>query len=557
MICFFLWPHIMIHTDQYELCISDFLLWVPKYGYILPWKGVINYFHLLSICLYLDLSDSLSHFLLDHWLAVYFEIKLKTLHFSLLRYTVFYLLLSWFWRKVSFLWYYQPKKGLSNINSLIRNCSVMKKYPHILNSIDREFSRALEQFQNDPLFSSDQEVYTQDDKARMKSHWKLILKPFIRLKKIIRSTYWRSFFTWWSKNSFVIKYAAITTYYNMLTDVQRTFGRHEEFIRQYLDDEFSENYSTLARFMYHIRFYLVLSYPREFFLTLRDEVSPMLAPLFDRKEKYSTSMSLRLEHDGMNIWYYIRYRISLLLTWISKHGWRLMMHIKVKDRKHWLITEENIKKFETMLHPGDILLTRQNWTATNLNIPGFWKHMAMYVWTGVYIMEHYKDIYDKKSLHPETHYIIEAIGKWVQLIPICDLAWHNDYICAVRPRFSDNKVESAIKKTLPLIGTEYDYSFNYYSDVNYVCSTLVTKAYLPDSIESEWLHISLVRVATGITYPPNHLIKKMKHDLLSWKEELDFVAFLDSSEKVWTNFFADREAFYLSWDRPKLSFFLP
>ena len=41
------------------------------------------------------------------------------------------------------------------------------------------------------------------------------------------------------------------------------------------------------------------------------------------------------------------------------------------------------------LKPGDILLTRGNWNATNLSIPGFWKHMAMYIGTGEYVLDHY------------------------------------------------------------------------------------------------------------------------------------------------------------------------
>ena len=58
----------------------------------------------------------------------------------------------------------------------------------------------------------------------------------------------------------------------MVYELRECFGKHEEFLRQYLDDTFVENYSTLARYMYHVRFYSVLIYPREFFLTLRDEV---------------------------------------------------------------------------------------------------------------------------------------------------------------------------------------------------------------------------------------------------------------------------------------------
>jgi hypothetical protein len=113
--------------------------------------------------------------------------------------------------------------------------------------------------------------------------WQDMVKPFLKLRKILRALMWRSFLTFGSKNSFVVKYAAVTTYYNMVYELQKCFGPHEEFLRQYLDDTFRENYSTLARYMYHIRFYSVLSYPYEYFLTLRDEVDILLLPLFDRK----------------------------------------------------------------------------------------------------------------------------------------------------------------------------------------------------------------------------------------------------------------------------------
>lgn len=431
----------------------------------------------------------------------------------------------------------------------------MKRYTHIFSALDREFSQAIQALRADPLFSSDQTFYTDDDKKRIAILWKDIVKPFGTLQKIIRSLYWRSFLSFGSKNSFVVKYVAVTTYHSMVYELQASFWPHEEFLRQYLDDTFSENYSTLARYMYHIRFFAVLSYPHEYFLALRDEVDPVLWPLFERPVHPAKNLEKRFHHDMVNIWYYIRYRMSLLLTWISKHWWRLMMHIHIKKRAHGLITNENIVKLKTLIHPGDILLTRQNWAATNVNIPWFWKHMAMYVGTGKYLREN-NMLHDNTLLKDETHYIIEAIGTWVQIVPLETLAGHNDYLWVLRARFPEEKIQRALKRTLQLHGKEYDYSFNYYSDVNFVCSTLVTKAYLPESKDDIGIHITLTRIGTGITYPPNDIVKKY-HDEYAWKNrELDFVAFLDSIEKTGENFFATEEEFRNSWFRSKLSFFL-
>ncbi len=432
----------------------------------------------------------------------------------------------------------------------------MKPYCTILSSLDKEFQENLRKFISDPLFSSSETFYTDDDKKRIYLLWCDIVEPFLKLRRILRSFMWRSFLTFGSKNSFVIKYAVVTTYHNMAYELQQSFGRHEEFLRQYLDDTFSENYSTIARYMYHIRFYSVLLYPREYFLTLKDQVDPSLTPLFERPERASWVIEKRWIHDISNIWYYVRYRIGIFLAYIAKYGWRMMMHIRLTRREKWLITQENIEEILKKMQPGDILLTRQNWAATNMNIPGFWKHMAMYLWTWLSLKEKYTPSFHEEWKDHE-HYIIEAIWSGVRIITLRSLCDHNDYLGVIRPVFSSDKKARVIEKILSLVGKEYDYAFNYYSDVNYVCSTLVTKVYLPESHTDEWIHITLTRIGISITYPPNDIVKKYETEYNRDNPELEFVGFIDSREKTGQNFLASEEEFRLSWYRLKLSFFLP
>ncbi len=432
----------------------------------------------------------------------------------------------------------------------------MKPYAKILQTIDTDFENALSELRSDPIFLSQKNVYTLDDKNRIARIWIDILWPFKRLRWIIHSLSFRSFLTFRSKNSFVVKYVAVVTYYNMVHDLQQVFWLHEEFLRQYLDDTFSENYSTLARFIYHIRFYALLFYPREYFLTLQDEVDRSLAPLFARRVRAAGDIEKRFSHDRINIWYYIRYRMSLVFSWISRHGGRMMMHVHLTRRETGLIRHEHIERILLDMEPGDVILTRQNWAATNLNIPWFWKHMAMYIGTGMYLKNTYT-LTSIDNFRDDEHYCIESIGLWVRIIPFEMLWKHNDYLAVIRPRFSQKKKMRAIEKTLWLIGRAYDYTFNYYSDKNYVCSTLVTKAYLPESDTDEWIHITLTRIGTGITYPPNDIVKKFREDNATERQELDFVGFIDSSEKRQENFISTQSEFLATATRPRLSFFLP
>ena len=432
----------------------------------------------------------------------------------------------------------------------------MKPYAKLLHSIDIEFEKALQELRSDPVFLRTDGLYSTDDKVRIARIWKKIVKPFGSLKKIIRSMYWRSFFGFWNKNSFVVQYASITTYYNMVYELRECFGDHEEFLRQYLDDTFRENYSTLARYMYHIRFYTILIYPREYFLTLRDEVDSSLFQVFDRPERSAGKIEKRFSHDWINIWYYFRYRITLVISWVSKRFGMFISHIYFSRRDSGRINQENLEKILPTMKPGDIIISRRNWAATNVSIPGFWKHMSMYIGTGEYLKKEYKESVSK-NLIDTTHYIIEAVGTGVHITPIQELAFHNDYLGAMRTRFSSARIQRAIQKTLTQVDIPYDFSFNYYSDVNHVCSALITKSYLPEYGDDEWLHITLSRIATGITYPPHDILKKINTEYGSPHQELDFVAFIDTKEKIGENFISTEKEFLLTIQRSRLSFLLP
>ncbi len=61
--------------------------------------------------------------------------------------------------------------------------------------------------------------------------------------------------------------------------------------------------------------------------------------------------------------------MSLVFSWISRHGGRMMMHVHLTRRETGLIRHEHIERILLDMEPGDVILTRQNWAATNLNIP--------------------------------------------------------------------------------------------------------------------------------------------------------------------------------------------
>ena len=55
--------------------------------------------------------------------------------------------------------------------------------------------------------------------------------------------------------------------------------------------------------------------------------------------------------------------------------------LKVRRIGHRLISNQQIQALIPSLLPGDILLARREWHLSNLGIPGFWPHAALYIGT--------------------------------------------------------------------------------------------------------------------------------------------------------------------------------
>ena len=222
--------------------------------------------------------------------------------------------------------------------------------------------------------------------------------------------------------------------------------------------------------------------------------------------------------------------------------------VDYSSRKEKYVSNEDINIIKDELLPGDILLKRNNYQLTNLGLPGFWTHSAIYIGglekldkyfvdmplenflcVSDYVKTIYPKVYDILCDKNDSEYIIEVIAPGVVINPLDAIA-KVDYFSALRPKLSKEDKLKALFTAFEYLGKLYDYNFDIMTDNALFCSELIYKSYLYSS-NKKGLTFKLEHKAGRLLLSPNNIIKKFDTEFDSEDSEFDFVVFYDGSER--------------------------
>jgi hypothetical protein len=247
---------------------------------------------------------------------------------------------------------------------------------------------------------------------------------------------------------------------------------------------------------------------------------------------------------------------------------------KVKRLDKMLISLAQVKDAEGRSEPGDILVERRNWYLSNIALPGFWPHSALWLGTPVELSTYFDTEPEVTKAYGGTftgalarrfptawktylgnaadgfpHRLIEAISEGVSF-SAAEESIRADYVGMMRPKLPKLEKARAIERAFSYAFRPYDFDFDFNSDATLVCTELVYKAYEPRQ-GMKGLKLDLDRVAGRTTLGPNSIIRQFDRDYGTPQQQLDFVWFLDGHEKEGTASFADLTTFRASHARVK------
>ncbi|MCD4704857.1 hypothetical protein K8R66_02150, partial [bacterium] len=253
---------------------------------------------------------------------------------------------------------------------------------------------------------------------------------------------------------------------------------------------------------------------------------------------------------------------------IQKEAATNISHIRATDRGYH-INAEIINKYKEKLLPGDIILERREWHATNIGIPGYWTHSALHIGTIEYLDKYfdalpelngqsfsklledtYPEVYEKFNQQDEKEYkyaVIESKRPGVILLSL-EESTNADSIAVLRVKdFNRSDHFKIITQALEHFGKPYDFDFNFVTDNALVCSELVYKAF--SGIDK--FNMELSELNGRLIVSPNQFAQKFAEEYDSDKSELNLVLFLDGNEKTRIVHEKEVSEFNETWQRPK------
>lgn len=179
-------------------------------------------------------------------------------------------------------------------------------------------------------------------------------------------------------------------------------------------------------------------------------------------------------------WHSFRRRFSVTKQNVSfvflEQGGRVVSDIgnHIREKR---VTKEIHNELKTLLQPGDVIITRNEWVASNLFLPGYWPHCALYIGTEQQRQLLGINIDEQRQQRWTGHKcVLEAQKDGVQFRPLSETL-DVDAVAILRPALNTATLAEQIGLVCEHEGKGYNFDFDFFSSDKLVCTEVVYRAY--------------------------------------------------------------------------------
>ena len=216
-------------------------------------------------------------------------------------------------------------------------------------------------------------------------------------------------------------------------------------------------------------------------LALRTD--PDVGPIAAQLPRLRKSLNPSMREYFRGAWKFVSHKwrrrgvvsVNNVLAGVVEGVGRVASELYKADNKK--VTDDIRHNIGGFLRPGDIIVTRHSIALTNLFMPGFWPHAALYIGTpeqrdelGVSVPE------DKKSLWVGSVCTLEALKDGVRLRPLSDTL-SVDHFVVLRPQLPAHTICQAIERGIVHEGKMYNFDFDFFSSSRLVCTEVPYRSY--------------------------------------------------------------------------------
>ena len=430
-------------------------------------------------------------------------------------------------------------------------------------------------------------LLNREQKREIRQTWKIALDYILALDRVgeVHSAFYKAKNAEHRETSFLIAYAAFVAEYRFALEFIRAIER-DPSLNILLNDAVpgtglpGGTYAGFKNRFLHVsrvsEFYLFRLHYRK----LRGPGAGALRNAIDadtqviRKVEHRKAPKLAVKNAGE----YIKRKSFTAWFPVQKRVAEWMGDTKVYRKGVSLLSQEQAQAMRSCLHPGDIFIERREWFVSNVGLPGYWSHAAIYVGSPAERRRYFDDPQVKawvrqkgqrsgefdallQAACPNAYRaalekghdghavrVIEAVSEGVIFTSLEHRA-DADAVAVLRPRLSRKDKAAVLLRAFSYWGRPYDFNFDFLTDSALACTELMCKAYEP-SPETAGLRLTVPKIMGRMALPANEFVRQFAEEYRTPAQQMDFVLFLDGYEITREAVPANVEEFCASWERP-------